>query len=170
MIPTRQNLERVLRHFVALGADLPKNRVIPGKANVPSPKEPYATVLHITTSKQGTSQSDGLGKSWANMIGEYSVQIFREGSLDKAQRMLLWCNKLGSNWLQERGITFGRIGPITQVDEIVSSEWEERAILTLSVGYYGQLGQDEIETEIPQDFDTIRLKIHERPIVEIHTS
>lgn len=142
LAPTR-TIEDAVRGFVAEGSGLPSGNVVPGNDPAPAPIDLYATVLLIESKQEGllpTIYSDGgaetQGLTLESIDALYSCQWFRDGARDAAEQFRIWAES--PNGLLEagrRGLTFNSVGPLRQIDEIVSSTWEERAGVDLRLGY-----------------------------------
>ena len=114
---------------------------MPGNQSKTPPKgEPFCTVTLITERDDGTAwvrPGDAIGSlaTWMSHTLKYSVQWFRKGARDNARSFRSWARgPYGINMATDYGFTFIGTSEIRQIDEIVSSRWEERAGLDLSVG------------------------------------
>ena len=181
--PAVRDLERAVRGVVAEGSLLPSSRVRPGNSGGPAATELYATVLAITDATDAlpwTTYTPADGDQLDARIGmvvraSYSVQWYLEGARDAARRCRLWLrSELGQEAVADVGLVLGRIGPVRQLDEIVSDEWEERAGFDLAVQYLQTLSAQvpalrevEIGTEIVVESDTIRETIDVREVSHV---
>ena len=170
--PAVRDVERALRGVIAEGSLLRSERVRPGNSDGPAPTELYATVLAIseqTPALPWTQYTPADGDQLDARVGmvvraSFSVQWYRAGARDAARRCRLWLrSELGHEAAADAGLVMGRIGPIRQIDQIVSESWEERSGLDLAVEYLQTLSAQvpalqevEIGTEIVVESDTLR--------------
>ena len=96
-------LERAVRWFVAEGCGLAMNRVTQGNAQGPRPKDPYASLLLMTDLRRGYPVRRQLPNGQtADLIyrrAEYSLQFYRKGAVDLAERFDAWA-------MSENGLTY----------------------------------------------------------------
>ncbi len=165
--PTTMLLERAIRGWIAEGSELDAKFVIRSKGSGPAPKEEYASCLMIASkpdgsawSRQGTDPDDQ--HSYISYTIDYSVQWYRKGAHDRARAFQVWAgSQLGILAAEDRGITFMAASAIRQLDDIVSSKWEERAGLDLTIGIVavdtrgGLGGIDNVEITIIPNDDTL---------------
>lgn len=162
--PTTASLERSVREWVAKGSELDSKFVIPGRTDGPSPKDPYATCLLVSARADGHAwvrQNDDVPDEQDTFMSytiSYSLQWFRRQAVDRAHAFRIWAGSaLGVLEAEFLGLTFIRAGDVRLLTEAVSSKWEERAGLDLSIGAMvvdsrGGLGAlDNIEIEIVPD-------------------
>ncbi len=175
IVPVTQSLERAIRGLVAAGSGLEPRRVRPGNADGPAPSGLYASVLLIHNAIEGipatamSLASDGLSlnaPTVATVRDRYSVQWFRDGARDAARRLSVWVySPEGLQSALDAGLTLLRVSDVRQLDEVVSTSWEERAGLDLHIGY---------SQTIDQTLDYIQaapihvLEGEHREIVEVH--
>ena len=158
IVPTTQDLERAVRAYVAAGSGLEPRRVRPGNQRGTVPDGLFASVLLIHQAIQGIPatafQIDHrrplVGRrDWPTVEDRYSVQWFREGARDAARRFSVWVySPEGLQSALDAGLTLLRVSDVRQLDEVVSTAWEERAGLDLHIGYTQTIEQtlDYIET------------------------
>ena len=152
LAPTTDVLERNIGGYVAEGSGLARASVIPGNEPGVAPIGPYATVVLISEVADGHSwtsdapvapddpPSDLISQTVRESIASsYSVQFFRAGARDRARQFRLWAQSpTGIYGADRRGLTFYRAGPVLQLNQIVSEEWEERAGIDLELGIVTQ--------------------------------
>ena len=156
--PTTQSLERAVRAYVAAGSGLEPRQVRRGNQRGAVPDSLFASVLLIHNAIQGIPATasrltgDGLSlavETLATVEDRYSVQWFREGARDAARRFSVWVySPEGLQSALDAGLTLLRVSDVRQLDEVVSTAWEERAGLDLHIGYTQTIKQtlDYIET------------------------
>ena len=165
LTPTNKILEAAIRKHIAAGAAIASTHVIPGNDDGPAPKEAYATVLLITAEPDGQGWSkinaDTLTTvDYLSMTATYSVQFYRAGARDCANRLLAWLSaSAGHEAAEARGLTYIRASGIRQLDGIVSAEWEERASVDLMFGYVSVL-----QTTVAL-IDSVGIEVNGVPIV-----
>ena len=113
-----QQLDRTIRAYVARGSGLAANLVRPGNEKSQRPKVPYATVLtmrDIRTSapmyRQMNNATTGLAAGTLTETPRrrtYSVQFYREGALDLANRFEAYT--ADERGLQTASVAFGTYG------------------------------------------------------------
>ena len=97
-------LDRTIRAYVAQGAGLASNLVLPGNAQKQRPKTPYATVLAASDIRTGAPQyrqtinatgaADGT-RTETPYRRNYSLQFYRDGALDLANAFERWASSEG---------------------------------------------------------------------------
>ena len=108
-------------------------------------------IYPIITSEPGAELGDllGLANAPANRLVKryfqnalifyktrYSVQFFRQGALESAERFIGWASTIyGKDKLVEMGLSLLQIHPIEEISELVSSKWEERVAVEIDIGY-----------------------------------
>ena len=176
LAPTATTLEDAVMGYVALGSGLKRDtNVLSGNENGPAPNDLYASVLLIR------SRSDGMPSDRATQTGSiqslteaavqdrYSVQWYRKGARDAAQRFRLWtASPEAQEYMDRVGLAFVRTSEVRQIDSIISDAWEERAGLELDIGYIQSLRQDvqEVQT-VPIE---IRSETNTETVEVIHDS
>ena len=150
MTPT--DVQHQIRAYVAKGSGIPARRVIPGNDIGPRPDEPYASVLvvedHIEIPTQERYRPNP-GDSEETIIdavqtrrARLSIQFFREntdvdiGAYAGARNFSSWIETATGK--QAADVAGFRIdGPVTvrRLDELVASNWEQRAGVELEVLY-----------------------------------
>lgn len=142
-------VDRAVRGYVAAGSGLPSERVIPANGPGPAPSEPYASVLMTNSRREGRSWYENepgntiIISTIASFAVVYQVQWFRAGAHETARRFQLWVESPGG--LEEagrRGLSYSQMSEITEIDDLISDEWEERAGLYLTIGHYRTMTQD----------------------------
>lgn len=146
------DLARDIRAFVADGSGLDAGVVIPGNDPAPAPTGPYSTVLLIAESRYGVSPTrhvyDAMmltihGTTYVNRESTWSVQFFRAGAVEYAQRFRDWTTTpLGVLAAERLHLTMRSANEVRRIDHIVSDTWEERASLDLTIGSVHIVEQD----------------------------
>ena len=153
-----QTLNRAVRKLVSTGCGLDGSLVIPGNDDGPSPSCTFASVLPMMTEEQGVPvelvrdqaapDADVDIEMWVQVLGTWSVDWYRYGGtgetpLSLAEKFRVWCSSsLAHEQMQAVNLSFVRCSHIRQLDELVSSQWESRAQLDLSLAYWQRLSQD----------------------------
>ena len=144
--PLQNDLDIIVRHFVALASGLAGKDVIPGNDNHPSPTVPYASVLDIT------EQGDGIDSEVARPVEGspedaklfisgrrnivYSIQFYRAGAADNAKTLLQFAATTpGQIFLGENGLTWRRAGDVRNLDSVVGSKFEVRRSVDIEFRY-----------------------------------
>lgn len=174
-----QTLNRAIRKLVSDGCGLPSSLVIPGNDDAPAPTCTFASVLPLRTEEQGvpiewvrdqdSPDEDVDIEVWSQVTGTWSVDWFRFGGTGEtpvslAERFRAWCSSsLAHEQMQAVSITFVRCSAVRQLDELVSSSWELRAQLDLSLAYWQRLSQEAYRVAvIPFNLDTETIRDGER--------
>lgn len=143
--PLQNDLDCIVRAFVALATGLAGKNVIPGNDNHPAPTVPYASVLE--TIKQG----DGIDSEIARpgLLPEdaklfvsgrrnivYSVQFYKAGAADNAERLLKFAATTpGQIFLGENSLTWRRAGDVRNLDSVMGSKFEVRRSIDIELRY-----------------------------------
>ena len=150
--PTAANFEAGLRAWVAAGSGLDPKFVQPGNTVQPAPNVPYATVLLVQPAQPGrpsqrrTVNADGDIEvvTRARIIDRYSVQFFRDGARDNSRRFSVWAySPEGQQWAKSGAHPFSlmRVVSLTQIDGIISEDYEPRDGVMIDVGYHQTVTQ-----------------------------
>ena len=150
LLRPRNELERDVREFVSIGSGVGK--IYPGNINKsrPTKNDLFGTVLLIVDRRYGVpeelerTRDDGF--TWiivrSRRVAKYSVQWFRDGASEAAQRFDEWVDSSRGilesekrDFQIESNLGFDNHGLLTQLDEIESDEFEERMGLNLSIAY-----------------------------------
>ncbi|MCK5133224.1 MAG: hypothetical protein KAR40_13865 [Candidatus Sabulitectum sp.] len=134
--PLQNDLNIIVRAFVALATGLDRKCVIPGNDNGPAPTVPYASVLDIT--KQGDGIDSEVARPGSvpeeaklfvsgrrNIV--YSVQFYKDCAADNAESLLQFAATTpGQIFLGENGLTWRRAGEVRNLDSVMGSKFEVR--------------------------------------------
>ena len=140
------DLEGNVRHFVADGSGLDRNRVILGHGKGPRDKRPYASVLLIrdrkraeTARRQFDEDEDTITEYRQYRRSWYSVQWYREGADRLCDAFLGYCE---SDLVQlreaEAGFTVADAEDNFEkgeIDDATDDQWEERRNVNLVIDY-----------------------------------
>ena len=137
-------IDLAVRKLIVEASDLPGTHVIPGNGPGPSPDTVFATVLNITNAQQGgpaEQESAYLGshvlETRSNRFAAYSIQWYRNGAATKANRAVDWLGtSLAADFATGLEIRIHEYNTLRDLDAVVSSEWEERLGLDLTVAYF----------------------------------
>lgn len=135
--PTASQVAARVRLLVATGSGLDGSLVIPGNDRYPSPTAPYASVLLYATRTLGTYESAGVDGTAdvrydTHVRSTFSVQWYRAGAAERAESFRAWAaTPAAEESFRGSGLSVLRCGDITRLDEVVSSQYEERAGLDL---------------------------------------
>ena len=170
--PTRDAIETSIRRFVATASGLPITHVIPGNDGGSAPDGTYATVLLVTATSPGDAWADETAergairsRTYLTIEAIYSIQFFRDGAQDHAQRLRLFSySSAGILDAERRRFSIIRAEDVRQLDSVVSEEWEERAVLDLVIGYVLREADAKREEGIIIEAD---VKVNERPTITI---
>ncbi len=130
-------------YTVAEGSGLDLDQVIRANENAPAPRGLYSTVLIISDGIDGTGVNwyragDSAVAAHTRLVGQAtaSVQFYRTGAHDAAHGFRQWMESTaGIEYMEARGLAFDGSTDIRNLDFIVSTEYEERAGLDVSVRY-----------------------------------
>jgi len=149
---------------VASGSELDRTLVIPGRSAGPSPDGAYATCLLTSARADGhawarvNDMAPDEQDAFMSYTFSYSLQWFRDGSVDRAHAFRIWAGSaLGVLEAETLGLTFIRAGDVRLLTDLDDDRWEERAGLDLTIGAVvvdsrGGLGaMDNIDIEIVPD-------------------
>ena len=142
--PTRQELITSLVTYINLATGISVDDIIRGKQNAPSPLGNYATLLYVTDSTYGIDEivtSENLVDNTqldyeirGTRRYSFNVQFFRNRATDFAKEFMQFHRTpAGITFLQQAPYTFRVINQITESAEVVSQNYEERAILVLEL-------------------------------------
>jgi len=139
-------VDAAARGYVAAGSGLAGELVVPGDSDGPAPAELYATVLLVSSQREGRAQVRYEGDratTIASYAVVYQVQWYRAGAYEAAARFRQWTESPGGVMqARQRGLHYSSCSDVTQIDSIISAEWEERAAVDLTVGHYRTLMQE----------------------------
>ena len=141
--PTRVDLEREIRKWVADGSDIDSENVLPGQQDIPRSDGVFASVLLIDDEEQSLPIEVDFPTLTHHHLdvrlvrrAMYSVQWYREGAVAAADRFQLWANSsLGTMAAQEAGFALDEIH-LRQLNEPISQAWEERAQADVTLDYF----------------------------------
>lgn len=141
--PTRIDLERSLRSLAAQGSGLASSLVIPGNTDAPDPTEEYATLTMVSDRAHGTPtllyqySSGSMAEHYSQVrMAQYDLQFFGDSASDKAASFSTWIDTAAGILAQNKeDLTIVSHAEIEQVDEIVSEQWETRAIIGFECAY-----------------------------------
>ena len=149
---TPQAVQRAIRAFIAKGSGFPPERVIPGNDPGRRPVEPYATALVVSDHIEMPTMEryraippdseDTIIDAVQTRRARVSIQFFREqtadhnGAYTAARNFTSWIEQESGLQAADRA-GFRLDGPISvrRLDDIVSSNWEERAGVEIEVLY-----------------------------------
>ena len=181
ILPDTCDLEDLVRYFVALGSGFTDSDgnlscaiqgelVTPSRAQPPttlnsgsSPQPCFATVLLIDSKPSGVSETlrQTLNERgvpverptvFSTVVNRYSVQWFRQGARNLARSFRTWASSdFGREAAEHMRLTFYNCSPLRQLDGVVSTDWEERSGLNLTIGYTEVLALS--EWALPLDLD-----------------
>ena len=150
--PGAGDLARDIRRYVALGADLATTDsdgdvtaqdVIPANGPGPLPSGLFATVLLRQFEQQAyrslAYDSGGNETVLTQMECIASIQFFREGAADAAQKLISWIESSAGHD-EEHKKEFAIVMPEGgfqwhRLDEAVSSAFEERVVMDIPISY-----------------------------------
>ena len=134
-----------MAELVASGSGVDYNSVLSGNKGTPVPDGLFASLAMIHQAIEGmpatvmslaSGDTDLNAPTVATVRGRYSVQWFRTGAHDAANRLSVWVWSLeGAAQAQKADLTVLRVSDVRQLDDVVSGAWEERAGLDIDVGY-----------------------------------
>jgi len=146
---SQRDVDRAVRAYVAAGSGLPSQRVIPGNSPGPSPAEPYASALLVSSKREGHAWRRNepgptiIVSTVSSFAVVYLVQWYRAGAHETAARFRLWAESPGGlEAARFHGLSYSQTTDVMQVDDLISEEWEERAGLYLTMGHYRTMTQD----------------------------
>ena len=138
---------RTLRRYIAIGSGISSSNCIPANDGYPLPSGLFAAVLIQDTNAEGTPtdyQWDAdteIQKQEEQRHALVQIQWFRRGGMDAAQRFHDWVvSDMGLIEARAIGLV-SEPSTITDVSQIVTDDWEERAAMTLSVSYVRETEQ-----------------------------
>lgn len=147
---SQDTVDRAVRKYVSAGSGLSDTLVIPGNSEGPAPSVAYASVLLVSSLREGRAWTryDDIGSTIiARTIASYrllyQVQFYRRGAHELAARFRAWTESPGGIiYAQQRGLFYSSCGEVLQLDSVISAEWEERAVVELIIAHYRTLEQD----------------------------
>ena len=146
----RQAIDRTIRRYVAAGSDLEGAAVLPSKRRGPSPATVYATVLIFDDAQRGIGETTTTGTGFSRTRTTRhsrritaSVQWFRDGSGEKAERFTQWASSPdGREWARDHGLTFQECSGLRDLSAIWGDAYEERWGLDLTVDIVSEFSDD----------------------------
>lgn len=141
----QNDLDTNVRQYVVAATGLSGEVVIPGNDNAPSPNGTYGTVLLVNKFNDGMA-----GKKVTNVGGNtvsvetsniinynYLIQFYRSvGAVDvqdlAEQLRIFYGTPAGELKLEELGLGLFNWSDVTLIDEIIDSEYERRASISLT--------------------------------------
>lgn len=168
--PLQNDLDVIVRAFVALASGLESKFVIPGNDNSPAPVVPYASVLSITTQGDGIDSEvarEGLVPEEAKLLTSgrrnitYSVQFYKDGAPDFIEGLLSFASTTpGQIFLGENNLTWRRAGDIRNLDSVMGSKFEVRRSVDIEFRYQSRnvidiqtIGSVEIDMNLSAESD-----------------
>ena len=143
LTPTRRDLERNVRTYVAAGSGLPRNRVIPVSSNGPRPQDAYAVVGLIRDDTVGypaervrldrNGEIEGV-RTLVKRCAKYDVNFYRDTNF--ADLFAAWTQSAnGIIQAANRQIRVKQYGDVVRMDELDDEQWENRAVIQLEIAY-----------------------------------
>ncbi len=135
------SLDVDVRRLVAEGSGLPGQRVIPGNDPAPAPFDTYATVLRVQTVSLGypgyVERDAGRGvDTFETRRRTYSVQWFREGCQDLAERFALWVRTYeGLGFAEAHRFVVAVPPTVSRLDVPVGDRFEQRMRCDLEIDF-----------------------------------
>lgn len=143
--PSRVSLEDAIHDYVAAATGLDGDKVLIGQGDIPSPNEPYATVIERKSDRHGTpstrySDNDDITKSnyearqwsWAS----FSINFFRAGAHDLARALRSYeYNPAGQLILEQNSVVFQNMSDVRNLSAVQSGKFEQRAQVDLEVQF-----------------------------------
>lgn len=168
--PLQNDIDIIVRAFVALSSGLDSSLVIPGNDNAPSPTAPYASVLNTTKQVDGIDAEiarPGLLQEDAKLFTAgrrnivYSVQFYGPLAADQAEGLLSFpASSAGQLFLAENNLTWRRAGNVQNLDSIAGSKFETRRQVDIEFRYQSKsvtdiktIGSVEIEMSLSAESD-----------------
>lgn len=143
--PTHIDLLNSVMALVSKATGIEISNVIPGNDNAPAPNSLYATVLVISITGEGIDSEIARDASddteidlniKGNRIGNFSVQIYREGAADVIESLLSFgASSVGQYWLEQNNLTWRRASDTRNLDAVMGGEWEERRSVDIELKY-----------------------------------
>ena len=144
---SKERIQRLMRRWVSDGSGLLQRNVRPRYLDEEAPKVPYATVLVRMRQTYGTGfdeQHDRMNDDLecthvdiyrvSTVCYKASVQWYRDGAMGIAERFEDWATSQDSlDFLQEQYLALESLGDIMDISEEVSTKWEERALMNISL-------------------------------------
>jgi len=142
--PTRSELLTNVVDYIELATSLSRDVIIRGKQNAPVPSGSYCTIVYVAGDSDGTSviktseidgddtQLDYLMR--AKRTYTFSVQFYRDNATDYAKRVMMFHETpTGQEFQQASYFTVNNIMSVSEAAEVLSNNYEERAILNLEI-------------------------------------
>ena len=142
-----KQIGRAVRKFVATGSGLDGQDVVPGEQKAPRHKDPYASVLHVTTDQLSsypairTTSEGSTTTMWYQT--DMSIQWYRDGAEMRALRYKTWAHSEQGLGFTELGISVNDslvhlrvvfpLGPVRHLSVILGDTYEERVQMDISV-------------------------------------
>lgn len=136
-------LDRVIRRFVVMATTIDGDHVIPANEPWPAPQGLYASVLRSTGDHMGTPDirhklsDDGedviaTTRAWSRTF--YSVNFYRDGAYEQANRLRIWCSSpLGIEQQRATNVLIPEHSHVRRIDEMFQEAPEERAQIDIHV-------------------------------------
>ena len=140
-----QEIDRIVRGFIATGSGLESSRVIRGNSPGPRWQGTYASVLFLRRSRNGYPIFQQDGEATAQLqyyTATYSVQWYRKGADDAAFTFESWAES--ENGLEEAERLKLRVNfpfEIKNIDEIAGDSFEDRRQVDLGIIYAHNMTQ-----------------------------
>ena len=170
MNQTRQDQ---FRGWIARGANLSAELVIPARETGPRPQRAYISVLEMRDTRVGTAiaairwdaANDQFRADYTTkQISSFSIQFYRPGAKALAESFVRWIDsELGRLYIDALEMrVIGTIRPI-ELSEVVDDEWEERVGLDIDVVYSDTYHQDlgrieEVDLTLLEDNSGLELR------------
>lgn len=141
--PTRQDLERLVRGYVAIGSELDSTHVVPVAQMSPRHEDPYCVVGLVRNNRIGYPEErvrfDGSGNiEFVETISvrqaRYDVNFYRETT--HAELFADWMQSAeGVIQAGKRNFRIKQYGDIIRMDDLIEDRWEYRSVVMLEVVY-----------------------------------
>ena len=143
----KDRIQRVMRRWVSDGSGILPINVRPRYLDEKNPRGTFATVFVRMRQTYGTGYDEQHDRM--NNMGECthidlyrvntvsykaSVQWYRDGAMSLAEKFEDWATSQDSlDYLQKQYLALESLGAIMDMSEEVSTKWEERAIMNISL-------------------------------------
>ena len=142
--PTRNELITSLVDYIELTTGLDRNFIIRGKQNAPVPiGSNYCTLVYVIDAAEGTANINIVPTVDPNLLEyqirgkrfyNFSVQFYRTGATDLARLLMMAAETpIGLEFFQTVPFSFRRIQQVNENAQVISENYEERAILNLEL-------------------------------------
>ena len=142
--PTRNELLLNLIEYTELSTGLSNDRIIRGKQNAPAPTGAYCTITYINHVANGlrenklstivNNDNELTEVTTVQKIYSYSVQFYRDNAADLGMSFMLYYQTLEAQvFFMTSLFTIKSIDNISESGDIVSKNYQERAIMTVDL-------------------------------------